>query len=241
MKLDKTKCLAIIPARAGSKRIPLKNIKNFFGKPIISYSINSAKDSGLFSDIIVSTDSKEIAEVANKFGAKTPFLRPKNISDDFTPVIDVTKHALKELDQSYRYVCVIYATAPFIQLKYLTKGLMTLKNSKNAINSFSATASPHPIQRMFQINEEGYSFMRNPDNYYKRSQDLENFYYDAGQFYWTDLQRERESKSEVLFNQQSIPIILPQYLVNDIDSEEDWKRAELLYESFLNNQTLSND
>ena len=129
MKLDKTKCLAIIPARAGSKRIPLKNIKNFFGKPIISYSINSAKDSGLFSDIIVSTDSKEIAEVANKFGAKTPFLRPKNISDDFTPVIDVTKHALKELDQSYRYVCVIYATAPFIQLKYLTKGLMTLKNS----------------------------------------------------------------------------------------------------------------
>ncbi len=151
------KCIAIIPARGGSKRIPRKNIKDFYGKPLIAYSIQAALESKLFDKVIVSTDDEEIANIAKKYGAEVPFIRPKELSDDFTGTGDVVNHALewlKEKGETFEYACTIYATAPLLQPKYLIEGYNALKNS-TAINAFSATSMPFPIQRTFKVNDEG--------------------------------------------------------------------------------------
>jgi pseudaminic acid cytidylyltransferase len=222
------KCIAIIPARGGSKRIPRKNIKEFFGKPLIAYSIEAALNSGLFEKVIVSTDDKEIADIAIKYGAKVPFMRPKELSDDHTVTKDVIDHALsffKDRGEEYDYLCTIYATAPFLQSKYLVEGFSKLKES-NAINAFSSTTMPFPIQRTFKLDENGRCEMFMPQHYYTRSQDLEEAYQDAGQFYWTKLGKKSD---EIMFGKDSIPIILPRYLVQDIDTLEDWQRAEYMY------------
>jgi pseudaminic acid cytidylyltransferase len=224
----KIKSIAIIPARGGSKRIPRKNIKDFHGKPLIAYSIEAAIKSGLFEKVIVSTDDEEIAQVARRYGAETPFIRPKELSDDFTGTGAVISHALawfKENGYEIEYACTIYATAPFLQEKYLKEGLEKLQNS-DAKYSFSATSMPFPIQRTFFLTSQGRCEMFWPEHFAKRSQDLEMAYQDAGQFYWNKLSKNSDT---IIFGKDSIPIILPRHLVQDIDDEEDWKRAEILY------------
>ncbi|MBU0720410.1 pseudaminic acid cytidylyltransferase [bacterium] len=229
------KAVAIIPARGGSKRIPRKNIKDFFGKPLIAYSIQTALDSQLFDKVIVSTDDEEIADIAKKYGAEVPFLRPSELSDDYSGTTDVTKHALKWLQEhgeNYDYVCTIYATAPLLDKKYLKESLEKLKNS-TAVNAFSATTMPFPIQRTFKINKDGRCQMFTPEHYSARSQDLEEAYQDAGQFYFT---KTGKKSDEIMFGKESIPVILPRYLVQDIDTLEDWKRAEYMYQAIKASQ-----
>ncbi len=220
--------VAVIPARGGSKRIPRKNIKDFHGKPLIAYSIEVALNSKLFDKVIVSTDDEEIASIAKAYGADVPFIRPKELSDDFTGTGDVVTHALgylRDKGEMFDYACTIYATAPLLQEKYLIEGFEKLKNS-DAINAFSVTSMPFPIQRTFKIDEHERCEMFTPEYYMTRSQDLEEAYQDAGQFYWTKL---NESSSETMFGKDSVPIVLPRHLVQDIDTVEDWKRAEIMY------------
>ena len=222
--------IAIIPARGGSKRIPKKNIKDFFGKPLIAYSIEVAVASNLFEKVVVTTDDETIAKIAKKYGAEVPFLRPKELSDDFTGTGDVIEHTIEELrkmGETYKYICTLYATAPLLQKEYLIKGYEELQQS-DAKNAFSTTTMPFPIQRTFKLNDNGRCEMFTPEHYMTRSQDLEEAYQDAGQFYW----EKREQKSdEVMFGKDSIPIILPRHLVQDIDTLEDWERAEILYKT----------
>ena len=226
------KNIAVIPARGGSKRIPKKNIKDFLGKPLIAYSIDTAKKSELFDKIVVSTDDEEIAEVAKKYGAEV-LQRPKELADDFTGTGAVTAHALS-VYSGYAFACTIYATAPFLQVKYLKEGLYKLQNS-DAKYAFSATTMPFPIQRTFKI-VDGRCEMFFPEHYQTRSQDLEEAYQDAGQFYWERVDKESE---EVLFGKDSIPVVLPRYLVQDIDTMEDWKRAEVMYKVLQENGEFS--
>ena len=209
--------VAIIPARGGSKRIPRKNIKDFHGKPLIAYSIEVALKSKLFDKVIVSTDDEEIAKIAMQYGAVIPFLRPKELSDDFTgtgAVVEHTMNYLKQQGENYDFICTIYATAPFLDKKYLIEGFEKLKNS-NAKNAFSCTSMPFPIQRTFKITKNERCEMFWPENFSKRSQDLEEAFQDAGQFYWTNLNIKSD---EIIFGKDSIPIVLPRYLVQDIDT-----------------------
>jgi len=226
------KCIAIIPARGGSKRIPRKNIKDFNGKPLIAYSIEVAIRTKLFDRVIVSTDDEEIAEIAKKYGAEVPFFRPKELSGDFTSTGDVINHAIKYFEKQgerIEYFCTIYATAPLLKKEYLIEAYNKLKSS-SAVNAFSCTSMPFPIQRAFKILESNRCEMFWPENYMLRSQDLVESYQDAGQFYWTNRIREKNIDNSVMFSKNSLPIILPRYLVQDIDTLEDWKRVELMYE-----------
>lgn len=229
--------IAIIPARGGSKRIPKKNIKNFYGKPLIAYSIEVALAANLFKKVIVTTDDEQIAKIAKQYGAEIPFLRPKELSDDFTGTQDVINHAidfLKSKGESYKYICTIYATAPLLQKEYLIQGYEKLKNS-DAVNAFSATTMPFPIQRTFKITENDRCEMFMPEHYMTRSQDLEAAYQDAGQFYWT---RTDKKSNKIMFGKDSMPIIIPRYLVQDIDTLEDWKRAEIMYKVINHKKTI---
>jgi N-acylneuraminate cytidylyltransferase len=224
------KKIAIIPARGGSKRIPKKNIKSFFGKPLIAYSIQTAIDSKLFDKIIVSTDDENIASIAKSFGASIPFIRPKELSDDFSGTEAVINHALeflKEQGEEFDFCCTIYATAPLLEKEFLIEGFEKLQNSK-VKNAFSSTSMPFPIQRTFKINEDGKCEMFYPEHYDTRSQDLVEAYQDAGQFYWSNLNIESD---KIMFADDSIPIVLPRHLVQDIDTLEDWERAEFMYKA----------
>ncbi len=229
----KTGAIAIIPARGGSKRIPKKNIKEFYGKPLIAYSIETAIQSNLFDQVIVSTDDTEIAAVAKRYGANVPFLRPKELSDDYCGTTDVVNHAIDFLEnngEKIEFVCTIYATAPFLQSKYLIEGLNNLQNN-DAVHSFSCTTMPFPIQRTFKIDKNGRCEMFFPEHYLTRSQDLEEAYQDAGQFYWTNRIKQKKTINKIVFSEISIPVVLPRYLVQDIDTQEDWIRAEYMYET----------
>lgn len=231
--------IAIIPARGGSKRIPKKNIKEFCGKPIIAYSIEEALRSALFDDVIVSTDDEAIARVARSYGASVPFLRPAELSTDTSGTGEVIDHALEFLrsqGKSVEFVCTIYATAPFLDKKYLKEGLERLKNS-DARHAFSCTTMPYPIWRTFRITDEGRCEMFWRENFEKRSQDLVEAYHDAGQFYWSNL---NVPKSDIMFSSCSIPIVLPRHLVQDIDTPEDWIRAEMMYEVIKREQNEAN-
>ena len=222
-------CVAIIPARGGSKRIPKKNIKDFFGQPLIAYSIQAALKSNLFDKIIVTTDDQEIMDIAEYYGAQI-HQRPQNLADDFTatqPVIDNVLEYLENNNERYDYYCTIYATAPLLQEKYLKEGYEKLKNS-DAVNAFSVTSMPFPIKRTFKITSENRCEMFWPEHLLTRSQDLEEAYQDAGQFYWTNLDK---YSTETMFGKDSIPIIIPRYLVQDIDTQEDWERAEYMYQA----------
>ncbi len=233
----KNKAIAIIPARGGSKRIPLKNIKDFFGKPLIAYSIEVALDSKLFDKVVVSTDDEEIASIAKQYGAIVPFLRPKELSDDFTGTSDVVNHTIEYLEnqgEKYDYVCTLYATAPLLQKEYLVEGYEKLQKS-DVTNAFSATSMPFPIQRTFKLNSDGRCEMFTPEHYLSRSQDLEEAYQDAGQFYWTNLNKK---SNEIMFSKDSIPIILPRHLVQDLDTFEDWTRLEYLYKALKENNEI---
>jgi len=228
------KSVCIIPARGGSKRIPKKNIKFFLGKPLIAYSIQTALESGLFEKVVVSTDDVQIAQIAQEYGAEVPFIRPDELSDDFTGSGDVAKHALaflQEKGEVYDFLCTIYATAPLLQIKYLKQGLEALKNTPDAHMAFSVTSMPFPIQRTFKINADNRCEMFTPEHFQTRSQDLEEAYQDAGQFYFENL---NTPLHDIAFGKESIPIILPRYLVQDIDTLEDWEMAEILYERVQN-------
>jgi len=217
--------LCIIPARGGSKRIPKKNIKLFCGKPLISYSIETAKKSELFEKIVISTDSEEIAEIGKKYGAEILW-RPRELADDYTGSIEVFEHAIVKLNKNkkYLYACMIYPTAPFLQIEYLKKGLEELKKS-NACYSFAATTYDFPIWRGFEITN-GKAKMIFPEFMNKRSQDLKEAFHDAGQFYWKKLSCKEKFKFD-----GNIPIIIPRYLVQDIDTMEDFIRAELMHKA----------
>ena len=225
--------IAIIPARGGSKRIPKKNIKNFLGKPIISYSVELAIKSNLFDKVIVSTDCDEIAEIAKSYGAEVPFIRPNAISDDFSTLNEVLKHAIDFIENDgflYEYVCCIYATAPFIEIDDVTRGF-ELINTKKWESVIAATNFSYPIFRSFEKDKKGGLKMVFPDHYSSRSQDLPEIFHDAGQFFWAKSEFLKKSPSG--FNQNNTIIEIPNYRAQDIDTDEDWQRAELIYK-YLN-------
>lgn len=227
--------VAIIPARGGSKRIPGKNVKHFLGKPIIAYSIEEALSSGLFDQVLVSTDSEEIAEIAKKYGAKVPFMRPSELSDDYTTTAPVIEHAvqwLQDQGENPAYVCCIYAAAPFIQSKYLAKGYELLR-SKDCASSFPVTSFPFPILRASVIKDNGCLEMLWPEYELTRSQDLPEAYHDAGQFYWLNVKKFLSEKK--IYPVDSRPVIMPRHLVQDVDTLEDWVRAEYMYK-VINNE-----
>lgn len=223
--------LAIIPARGGSKRIPRKNIKPFCGKPMIAWSIEAALESGCFDRIIVSTDDDEIAEMARQYGAEVPFMRPLELSDDHTGTIPVIRHAIEAINSQGRAVeqaCCLYATAPFIQAEDLRRGLEILQGSGGDY-AFSVTSYAFPIQRAIRLTPEGRVEMFNPEHFNTRSQDLEEAYHDAGQFYWGRADAWLQGK--MIFSPASLPVMLPRHRVQDIDTPEDWVRAEWLFKA----------
>jgi pseudaminic acid cytidylyltransferase len=221
--------LAVIPARGGSKRIEGKNIRSFCGRPVIAYSIEAARTCGLFDRIIVSTDDGPIAAVAREHGADVPFVRPKELADDFTGTNAVTKHAvgwcLSAGDQ-VEYACCIYATAPFLQSRHLIQGFQRLTATGKSF-AFSVTSFPFPIQRAVKIVADGTVEPFFPKYATSRSQDLEHAFHDAGQFYWGT--KEAFLNDVPLFSQNSVPVILPRDLVQDIDTPEDWHQAEIKF------------
>lgn len=220
--------LAVIPARGGSKRIPCKNIKSFGGKPMIEWSIQAAHDAGVFDRIVVSTDDAEIAAVARDCGADVPFERPAELSDDHTGTIPVVAHAI-DWHQAHGHdpsqVCCIYATAPFIESNDIRRGAETLIYS-GADFAFSVTSFASPIQRALVLTKDGRVEMRDTNQFHKRSQDLQEAYHDAGQFYWGT--KDAWMSGEPIFGLNSRPVILPRSRVQDIDTMEDWEQAELL-------------
>ena len=220
--------IAVIPARGGSKRIPRKNIREFCGQPMIARSIHAAINSKCFEKIIVSTDDKEIAEVAENLGAEVPFMRPKSLSDDHTGTVPVIKHAVEwALDEglSVERACCIYATAPFISHEDIVLGLSLLENQSRDY-AFSVTSFPFPIQRAIKLDEDGFVEMIDPERFHVRSQDLVEGWHDAGQFYWGMVDAWLNEK--VIFD-NAVGIKLPRYRVQDIDTEEDWVRAEVMF------------
>ncbi|MDI3273012.1 pseudaminic acid cytidylyltransferase [Pseudomonas sp. MDT1-16] len=219
-------CVAIIPARGGSKRIPRKNLKPFDGVPMIVRSIRTALDCGLFDQVVVSTDDEEIADVARTHGALVPFVRPVELADDFTGTAAVIVHALSQLP-IFDYVCCIYATAPLLQARYLRQGHELLVQHPDKSFAFSVAGFGFPVQRALTLDEQGALTSLYPEFRNTRSQDLPEAYQDAGQFYWG--RREAWLRGDVLFSPASLPVILPRHLVQDIDTLEDWKRAEYLY------------
>lgn len=222
------KTLAMITARGGSKRIPRKNIKEFNGKPIIAYSIEAALSSGVFDEVMVSTDDEEIAKIAKKYGAKVPFFRSKKTANDFATTVDVIEEVLntyKERGKEFDIFCCIYPTAPFITAKRLKDAVEELSKS-DADSLIPVVRFSYPPQRAMEVHD-GKLVFRQPENLSKRSQDLEPHFHDAGQFYVV--------RSESFFKNRGIMVgdILPMELseleVQDIDNEVDWKLAELKY------------
>ena len=221
--------ICVIPARGGSKRIPRKNIKEFCGKPMIAWSIEAAIFSKCFERIIVSTDDAEIADVAKKFGAEVPFIRPAELADDYVGTTAVIAHAAQwqnEHGAAPDNVCCVYATAPFVQAKDIIRGLSLLLNSKTDF-AFSVTSYGFPIQRAIRITRENRVEMLQPEHSNTRSQDLNETWHDAGQFYWGKTSAWLERK--MLFSSSATPVILPRHRVQDIDTLEDWARAELMF------------
>lgn len=219
--------LAVIPARGGSKRIPNKNIKAFMGKPIIAYSIEAALASGLFDEVIVSTDDQSIADVALTFGAKVPFMRPEHIADDFAVIADVMQHALGWYEQeqiNVDYACCIYATAPLLQVKDLAAGFgMVLSNEADMC--LSVTSFSFPIQRALKMDQDNLLIPFYPECMPMRSQDLEPGFHDAAQFFCGT----RDAFFGKGTNLTMKGYKIDRAFVQDIDTLEDWEYAELLF------------
>lgn len=228
--------IAVIPARGGSKRIPRKNIKPFCGKPMIAWSIEAARLSGLFERIIVSTDDAEIAEVSKQWGSEVPFMRPKELSNDYAGTTPVIAHATQwALDQGFdiEAVCCIYATAPLVQTDDLKLGWDTL-NSGDWDYTFTAAEFAAPIFRSFKQTAEGGIEMFFPEHFTTRSQDLPVALHDAGQFYWG--RPAAWLKNKRIFDRHSVPVIIPHCRVQDIDDWDDWKMAEIIFNQLRANK-----
>lgn len=219
------KNLAIIPARGGSKRIPRKNIKDFLGEPIIAYSIETALESGLFDEVMVSTDDGEIAGIAQDYGAEVPFMRSEGNADDYATTVDVLLEVLKEYGKrnlEFDHVCCLYPTAPFVTTEDLQKGFALLKE---ATSSLPVVAFEFPVQRAFKKNNENKVQYAWPEHEKTRSQDLETFYHDAGQWYW--IKTDELIKQETLITSNCKAIEKSSMAVQDIDTPEDWRLAEM--------------
>lgn len=229
-------CIAIIPARGGSKRIPKKNIKDFLGQPVIKYSIDAALDCQLFDEVIVSTDDQEIAAISKMFGAVVPFIRSDKNADDYATTADVLLEVLREykkVGKIFYTACCIYPTAPFVTAKKLKDAFSQL-NESDADAVIPVVKFSYPIQRAFKI-ERGELKRFWPEFGKSRSQDLEPAYHDVGQFYW--FRTEQFLKSRELKGDRSVPFIVQELEMQDIDTEEDWRTAEFKYR-FLYEQGL---
>jgi pseudaminic acid cytidylyltransferase len=227
------KAIAIITARGGSKRIPKKNVKEFCGKPIIAYSIKAALDSGIFDEVMVSTDSEEIAEIARAYGAKVPFMRSAKTSDDFATTADVLMEVLEryqEMGRTFDVMSCIYPTAPFVTPQKLQSAYDTLKKEQ-AVMAMPVVAFSYPPQRSYVLNGNMLE-MKWKENYNKRSQDLEKMYHDAGQFYMYQVDAFVRLKGQM--TESIVPVIVDEMEVQDIDNETDWKLAEMKYQMMKN-------
>jgi pseudaminic acid cytidylyltransferase len=222
--------IAVIPARGGSKRIPRKNIKEFCGKPMIGWAISIAQESKLFDHIIVSTDDEEIADIGRMWGAETPFKRPIELADDLTPTVPVIAHAIKScIDNGWEieYACCIYPCVPFLKIGDLIKAFdLAHKSDANFVYPVSEYA--HPIQRAMRQLPSGQMQFFSPENELSRTQDLEKTYHDAGQFYWGKASAWLQLKR---MHTDGLGISIPSWRVVDIDSMDDWKRAENIFKA----------
>lgn len=224
------KAIAIITARGGSKRIPGKNIKPFCGKPIIAYSIQAALASGIFSEVMVSTDSEEIAEIARTYGASVPFMRSEKTSDDYATTSDVIMEVMnryQEAGRNFQYICCIYPTAPFITPQKLVQA-QRIMEEKQPVEVMPVVAFSYPPQRCYVMDESGFMRYKYPEYSRARSQDLEKQYHDAGQFYMYHAPKYLELHGQV--TEGVMPIVVSELEVQDIDNEDDWKIAELKYQ-----------
>lgn len=220
--------LCVIPARGGSKRIPRKNVREFCGKPMIVHSIECALSSGLFDEVIVSTDDEEIAAVARVHGAAIPFVRPAELANDHAGTIPVIAHAVQWFEAAGKplsAVCCLYATAPFVQQSDLRQGLEILESGPWQY-VFSATSFGFPIFRSFKHYPDGSVEMFFPEHFETRSQDLQEAFHDAGQFYWGRPSAWTSGKR--IFERWSSVVMIPRWRVQDIDSADDWERAAVL-------------
>lgn len=225
------KAIAIITARGGSKRIPKKNIKEFCGKPIIAYSIEAALKSGCFNEVMVSTDSEEIAEIAKRYGASVPFYRSAATSDDYATTADVLMEVLErysDMGEEFEYMACLYPTAPFVTADKLKKA-MAMLNDSNVNAVMPVVAFSYPPQRCYVIDNNRLS-MKWKENYSKRSQDLEKMYHDSGQFYMYRVKEYIKQSGRIMDN--IAPIIVDELEVQDIDNETDWKLAEIKYSMY---------
>ncbi len=226
------KTIAVIPARGGSKRIPRKNIRDFCGKPMIAWSIEAARSSGLFDHVIVSTDDSEIADVAIQYGAEVPFVRPAELADDYAGTAEVIAHSMQwAIDQfgTINALCCLYPTAPFVQVDDLKRGLDALYSGEWDY-AFSVTDFAFPIFRSFKQSDRGGIEMFFPEHFSTRSQDLPTALHDAGQFYWGRPDAWLNKKR--VFADTSFPVLLPRWRVQDIDTEDDFRHAELIFLAF---------
>lgn len=223
------KALAIITARGGSKRIPRKNIKEFCNKPIIAYSIEAALLSGCFSTVMCSTDDEEIAAIAKQYGAEVPFYRSPETSNDYATTADVLKEVIAEYEKreiTFDYFCCLYPTAPFVSPEKIRYGY-DMMIEKNANGAMPVVQFSYPIQRALKIDDNKISMIQ-PEHLKSRSQDLMKTYHDAGQYYWYKVDAFRNEQNIMMLN--PIAIITPEDEVQDIDTLEDWKMAEIKYE-----------
>jgi N-acylneuraminate cytidylyltransferase len=231
------RCLCIIPARGGSKRIPHKNIANFKGEPIISYSIKAVQDSGIADEIMVSTDDQTIANIALKYGAKVPFFRDSSTSNDQAGVADVLVEVVNEYKKmgiEYEYVLCVYATQPLLKAENLVKAFHQLETTKGAESICTVEAYSYPPQRATIINKNGELQQLHPENYYARSQDLQKIYHDSNQFFLFKTHALLRDKK--LYTQHTLPFILAESESQDIDTPEDWKLMEMKYDLQHNHQ-----
>lgn len=220
--------IAIITARGGSKRIPRKNIREFCGRPILAYSIQAALESGVFDRVMVSTDDEEIAETARRYGAEVPFFRSRETAGDYASTADVLAEVLEEYQkqgQEFDLLCGIYPTAPFLKPETLKKAMALLAES-HADAVQPVVRFSFPPQRGVCIRDGEVRFLW-PEYRNARSQDLEPYYHDVGQFYCLNAKSFLSQKTLVM--ERTLPFILPELEVQDIDTEEDWKIAELKY------------
>jgi N-acylneuraminate cytidylyltransferase len=221
--------LCIIPARGGSKRLPRKNIKSFFGKPVIEYGITTALASGLFQEVMVSTDDKEIAAIAERCGAAVPFLRNQETADDVATTLDVLREVLSDYSDrgvDFDSVCCLYPVAPLVSSDDLKKGLEVL-NEENTECVFPVVQYSHPVQRALEMKNGLGSYVWS-DFVDERTQDIQTLYHDAGQWYWLDIDCVMSLKSIGDMKFKILP--MPEWRVQDVDDIDDWVMLELKYQ-----------
>ena len=222
--------VCIIPARGGSKRIPRKNIKLFLGKPIISYSIEMALSTGLFDEVMVSTDDKEIASIAIEYGARVPFFRSEDTSNDYSTTMDVLEEVISQyrsLGQEYDVVCCLYPTAVLSKMEDIQKGYQLLKEADMVL---PVTEFSFPPLRSFKVSNQGFAEYCYPEHINTRSQDLETWFHDAGQWYWFQTETLFMSSSKI----RKRVLKLSNMQVQDIDNKDDWDLAELKFKILQN-------